>query len=222
MRDRAIALRRKGYSYAEICSRLGNIPHSTLSYWFQNVRLTDGQQVRIQSKILASAARGRPLARVAWARKMRQWRTHIEHGTKSLGTLPQIDMAIGKLVCGVMYMCEGGKYPATRYLKFANTDPAILRTFLALLRRCYPLDESKLRLRVMHRWDQDGMALQRYWSRITQVPLKRCYRSYADKRTKGAPTKKRNYKGVGCIHYFDTSLQYELQAIGEAVLHAVK
>ena len=117
-----------------------------------------------------------------------------------------------------MYLCEGGKYPSSRHLTFGNTDPAMIKTFLTLLRQHYEIAESKFRVRVMHRWDQDGAALRRYWSRVTGIPLRQFYRSYADRRTKGTPTRKYTYKGVCSVQYGDTTTQYELQAIGEAVL----
>ena len=44
------------------------------------------------------------------------------------------------------------------------------------------------------------------------------YRSYADQRTKTMTTRQRNYKGVCAVQYGSTEIQYELQAIGEAVL----
>ena len=94
----------------------------------------------------------------------------------------------------------------------------VLKRALNMLRRHYDIDERKWRVRVTHRWDQDGEALNRYWSEITRIPLKQFYSSYADKRTKGTPTGRSHYKGVCCVQYGDTTLQYELQAIGEAIL----
>lgn len=217
-RRRAQALRRKGRTYAEICARLGRVPKGTLSPWLKDVRLTTQQQARIQAKIIASAARGRPLATIAWEKKMKRWRDGIENRVRAFGKMPHANPVMGKIVCGVMYLCEGAKYPSSRQLGFSNTDPRIIRTFLNMLRRNYHIDEHKLHVRVMHRWDQDGEALKRYWSATTRIPLKQFYPSYADKRTKGNPTGRPTYKGVCCVQYGDTAIQYELQAIGESIL----
>ena len=221
-RTHARSLRQQGYTYTEICSQLGLIPQGTLAGWFKDIQLDSQQQRRIHDKIIASAARGRPLARAAWAKKMQAWREMIEARAKPFGLLPYSHPIFGKLVCGVMYLCEGGKYPTSNHLIFGNTDPGMVKTFLTLLRQHYPIDERKLRARVMHRWDQDGTALIRHWSRVTQIPLSQFYRSYADARTKGTPTHKNNYRGVCCIQYGSTEIQYELQAIGEAIMRGEK
>jgi abortive infection bacteriophage resistance protein len=72
----------------------------------------------------------------------------------------------------------------------------------------------------MHRWDQDGRKLNKYWSKQTGISLKQFYKSYKDKRTKDQPTKNKEYKGICSIQYFDTNIQFELQAIGESLLIA--
>jgi len=199
-RAHARTLRQQGLTYTEICHQMGRIPQGTLAGWLKNIHLTAVHRRRIHAKIIASAAKGRPLARAAWANKMARWREQIETRVKPLGVLPSLHPAIGKLVCGIMYLCEGGKYPSSRQLIFGNSDPAIIRTFLALVRQCYPVDERKWRIRVMHRCDQDGEALRSYWSEISGVPLSQCYRSYADQRTRGKPTGRVNTGGyASCI-----------------------
>ena len=218
-RIRARQLREQGLTYTEICDQLGPIPQATLSGWLKSIRLNRVQRQRIRTKIVESAAQGRPLARQAWARKIALWREGIDRRVAKLGPLPFLDATIGKLVCGMMYLCEGGKYPASRHLSFVNTDSRMITTFVALLRQYFPTNDRKFRIRVMHRWDQDGNALCRYWSEVTGIPLSQFQRSYADRRTQGQSTGKANYKGVCCVQYGDTSLQYELQAIGEAVLN---
>ncbi len=39
---------------------------------------------------------------------------------------------------GILYICEGAKYPAARQLGFANTDPRMIRFFVLLLRQHQP------------------------------------------------------------------------------------
>src|SRR3989338_8967098 len=222
IRTLARSLRQQGLTHTEICQQIGAVPQATLSYWLRGIQLNGQHKARIDAKILASGAAGRPLAREAWERKLHRWRTVIEARVTPLGVLPYQDPSIGKLVLGIMYLCEGAKYPSSRNMMFGNTDPAMVKTFLTLLRQYYPIEEHRLRARVMHRWDQDGAALTRYWSRATRIPHRQFYRSYADARTKSSPTRKHDYKGVCCVQYGSTEIQYELQATGEAVLRVEK
>ena len=221
IRDRARSFRQQGLTHAEIRQKIGAVPQATLSYWFKDIELNGKQQARIQAKIIASAAEGRPLAREAWARKIQHWREQIEARALPIAEGLSNNHSVGKLICGIMYVCEGAKYPTSQQVMFGNTDPVMIGAFLTLLRTYYPIDERKLRVRVMRRWDQDKKELERYWSTITRIPLDQFYLASADKRTRGIPTRKVGYRGVCCVQYPDVSVQYELQAIGETVLKRI-
>lgn len=94
----------------------------------------------------------------------------------------------------------------------------MIRFFLCALRRCYDIDEKKLRFDVMHRWDQDQEVLKDFWSNVTNISKSRCLKRKPDLRTKGKPTLKKDYRGVCRVIYYDTSLQFELQSIGETII----
>jgi hypothetical protein len=218
LRAKAIALRRGGYTFNEIRKALSTptlIPKGTVGGWVRHVPLTRAQRRRIQTMMGEFSARGRALAVLAWQRKIERWKESIRVQVADLGALPFQDPAIGKLACGLLYICEGGKYPTSRHLSFANSDPRMIQLFLGLLRRYFAVDEERFRIRVMHRWDQDGKQLVQFWSGVTGISQRQFYPSSADLRTKGQRTQKHNYRGVCAVQYFDTTLQYTLQAIGE-------
>lgn len=218
LRAKAVALRERGYSLQEISDAL-HVPKNTLSGWLVHVRLTPAQRRRLQSKIIESGARGRPLAVLAWQRKIAVWKTEIQARVQHLASLPWTSSELAKLTCGLLYICEGGKYPATRCLSFGNSDPRMIQLFLSLFRRYFNVDEQKFRVSVLRRWDQDHAMLEKFWSEVTAIPLAQFYSSKADRRTKGYPTRQPNYHGVCRLQYLSTTLQYELQAIGEGVLN---
>ena len=217
LQAKAVARRAEGHSLQEISDQLC-VPKNTIQGWVRRVVLTETQRHRLESKAVERAAYGRPLAVIAWQRKIEAWKQSIEGQVSHIGPLPFSDSTIAKLTCGLLYICEGAKYPTTQGVGFANTDPRMIACFLNLLRREFAIDESKLRIRVMHRWDQDGEILREFWSKVTRIPIAQSYRSYADRRTKGHPTRQAGYHGVCCLHYPSTAVQYQLQAIGESVL----
>ncbi len=149
---------------------------------------------------------------------MEKWKEGIREKVKHFGEYGPNNPQLGKLICGLLYLCEGAKYPASRFLYFGNTDPKIIYFFLALLRKNYNIDEKKLRFDVIYRWDQEYEQLKNYWSRVTKIPKSQSFKSKPDIRTKGKPTLKKGYRGVCRIIYCDTSLQFELQSIGEAII----
>lgn len=210
-------LRSQGWSLGEISPKM-KIPKNTISGWVKDIQLTRKQKKRIKEKIITSCAIGRLLAAKLMRQKMEKWKEGIREKVKYFKKLPLQNPEIGKLICGVLYLCEGAKYPSTRGLIFGNSDPEIIRCFLNLLRESFDIEEHKLRCRVMYRWDQDIKQLNRYWSKITKIPLKQFLKTTPDKRTKGIPTRKISYKGVCSIQYSSTYLQFQLQAIGEIII----
>lgn len=210
-------LRKCGRSLGEIKRKL-NIPKNTLSGWVKDIQLSKIQKQRIKEKIIASGVIGRPLAVKVNREKIEKWKAGIREKVKHFEKYASKDPESGKLICGLLYLCEEAKYPASRFLHFGNSDYRLIYFFLNLLRKVYHIDENKLRFSIGHRFDQDYEELKRYWSNLTGIPKSKCLNSKPDKRTKGKPTLKKDYKGICRIIYYDTSLQFELQSIGEAII----
>ena len=194
------------------------IPKNTVSAWVNDIRLTDKQKERIKKKITESAAIGRPLAVAANRRKIERWKEVIRNSVKHFENIPIENPELGKLICGILYLCEGAKYPSSRYLYLGNSDPKVISFFINALRRYYKIDENKLRFGIGYRWDQNYQKLKNYWSRITKISKSKCLNSIPDIRTKGKPTLRKDYMGICRIIYYNTTLQFELQSIGETIM----
>ncbi len=216
-KQKARNLRSQGWSLGEIGLKI-EVPKNTLSGWVKDIRLTKEQNTRIKAKIIASGAIGRPLATKFLREKMEKWEEEIRKKARHFEKLPLNNPETGKLICGILYLCEGAKYPASRFLHFGNSDPKLIYFFINLLRRTYNIYEDKLRFSIGYRYDQDFEELKNFWSNLTGIPVSKCLNSKPDMRTKGKLTLKKDYRGICRIVYYDTSLQFELQSIGEAVI----
>jgi len=203
-----------GWSLGEISLKI-KIPKNTISGWVKDIKLTHKQNERIKQKIATSGAVGRMLAVKVNREKIEKWKSDIRDKVKHYENFSLTNPEVVRIICGLLYLCEGSKYPSTRCLMFGNTDPAIIRYFLKLFKKSFKIDEEKLRCRVMYRWDQNIQELKKYWSEVTGIPLHHFFKTTPDKRTRGKPTLKNNYKGVCSIQYPSTSLQFELQSIGK-------
>lgn len=217
IRKKACVLRENGRSLGEI-NREMKIPKNTLSGWVKHIKLSEEQNERIRQKIINSGIIGRPLAVKANLQKIEKWQMGIREKVQHYGQLATKYPEIGKLICGLLYLCEGAKYPSSRYMYFGNSDPDIISAFVSLLRKHFNIDEAKLRFSVSHRWDQDYNELKRYWSKITNIPILNASNARPDRRTKGKPTLRKEYMGICRIFYCSTSLQFELQSIGEIII----
>lgn len=217
IRRRARSLRQKGWSIGEISLKM-SIPKNTLSSWFKDIVLSQEQNERIEQKILTSAAIGRKIAARLLRLKMEGWKEKIRKKAQCYNKQSLNYPAIGRFICGLLYLCEGAKYPSSRYLHLGNSDPKIISFFINTLRKSYKIDENKLRFSISYRWDQNHQQLKSYWSKVTKIPESKCLNSKPDIRTKGKPTLRKDYMGICRIIYYNTTLQFELQSIGETII----
>lgn len=222
VKQKAQELRKQGWSLGEISKEMG-IVKNTLSVWMKNIALTEKQREnlvrRTKAKIASSGAIGRPIAVRLMREKIEAWKNNIRESVKYFEKFPLAHTDIGKLACGLLYTCEGSKYPSTRGLTFANSDPSVIRCFLYLLRNNFAVNETKLRCRVMYRCDQNIEELKKFWVGVTGIPLTQFFKTTPDERTRGRPTLKPDYKGICAVQYSDTSLQFRLIAIGERIIN---
>jgi len=216
IRNKAIDLRKKGFSLSEI-SHIVNISKNTIQGWVQGIKLTKSQRKRLKKKEIDCGTKGLKKALKINREKREKWQESAKKRTEKFRTILNKKGNIAKLMCGLLYLCEGAKYPSSKQLIFGNSDPRTIKIFLSLLRENFNIDEKKIRCRIMHRYDQDGKVLNEYWSKLTKIPLPQFYKNYKDKRTKGKITKRKDYKGICAVQYNSTDLQYELQLIGESI-----
>ncbi|MCX5686373.1 MAG: helix-turn-helix domain-containing protein [Candidatus Omnitrophica bacterium] len=213
---KVIKLRKSGRSLSEI-SRITGVSKNTVYHWVIGIELTPLQKARLHKKEITCGKKGlRKAHKIKRAKKLK-WKKGLISRVKQYGEMVNKKSAFAKLICGVLYLCEGAKYPSSKQMIFGSTDPRLIKTFLCLLRNNFVIDEKKIRCRIMHRYDQDGEQLNKYWAHITQIPLRQFYKNYRDKRTKGLVTKKPGYKGICAVQYNSVDLQYELQLIGESL-----
>lgn len=213
---KVIKLRKSGHSLSEI-SHITGISKNTAYHWVSGIELTPLQSERLHKKEITCGKKGlRKAHKIKLAKKLK-WKQGLISRMEQYRGIVNKKSAFAKLICGALYLCEGAKYPSSKQMIFGSTDSRMIKTFLCLLRNNFPIDEKRIRCRIMHRYDQDGEQLNSYWSRVTKIPLSQFYKHYKDKRTRGLITKNSNYKGVCAVQYNSVDLQYELQLIGESL-----
>ena len=209
-KDRVEQLRREGKTYTEI-RKVYPIPKSTLSEWLgkkytgifdRKAQLKHLQRIR---KISATTLHKHKTERNA---------IHAARGAATARTLSMQDVALQKSLLAMLYWAEGKKEGGS--VTFANTDPLLIHMYLTMLRRCFPIDEKRLRIRVHLHYYHDRDAAIRYWSRLLRVPRNQFGKLYIKKRS---VTKKfrRNFKGICFVIYNNTGLLHEILALGRTL-----
>lgn len=197
--------RSKGKTYSEIREKFG-IPKSTLSVWFS--KKYAGTFTR--EKQFAHLARIRPLAIQAIKRRNDLRQEQIQEKIKrEVKNYPLYDAGLQKSILATLYWAEGSKYATVSGIKLANTDPALVKLFITLLRRCYVLDESRLKIYLHLHYYHKIRSTKNFWSDMLNIPLTQFAKVYIKKRSVTKRYRK-NFMGICSLYYFDSNIRREL------------
>lgn len=215
-------LRSQGKTYPEIRNFLNkNIPKSTLSGWCSAVKLPTSyaQKIKTLNKLHLDNARSKAIGLKKEKREV--FFRKLSRKNQGLVQFFRKNKETQKIVLAILYLAEGSK-TARGALMFGNSDPFIIMLFLALVRGCYEIDESKFRVTVQCRADQNIVLLEGFWSKITRIPRNQFYKARVDRRTIGQKSRKPAYKGVCRIDYFSSFVDLELKHIAKMMLKVNK
>ncbi|MBI5452730.1 hypothetical protein HY945_04665 [Candidatus Gottesmanbacteria bacterium] len=211
-------LRSLGKTYSEIINQVRlKIPKSTLSDLVQGVILPPKYVEKISKLNATNLDRGRKTAWIINSIKRKEFLEGLSKINHPIAEKIK-DKEIAKIALAMLCLGEASKY-ATGGGRFSlgSSDHKIIVILLELLKICFDVDMKKIRATVQCRADQNTANLERYWRKITGIPKGLFYKPLIDPRTKGKPTKRKNYMGVLRIDYFDTKLQLELESLAELV-----
>lgn len=210
LKPKAIYLRKKGKSIRNIEKTL-NIPRSTLSGWFKNIKLTVIQNKVLKDKHKKALIKARKKA-ILWHNKQKSNRIKFaeNEAEKTLLKINNNTETI-ELALALLYLGEGfKKSPKTG---MGNSDPLILKFFLKIMLSIYKIKIEKIRFELHIRADQDPELIKKYWAKELNAPLNRFKSVSIDNRTIGKPTYP-DYKGVCAIDCSNIAIQRKLVYIG--------
>jgi hypothetical protein len=179
--EQARVMRAEGMTLLDIATRLG-VSKSSVSLW------------------CATSTSPRPPRRYGPQRrphlfheaKLRQIEAINAEGVERMGILDEgAFLAAG----AALYAGEGAKTEGE--VRFANTDPEMVRFFCAWLRRFFEIDETRLRVRVYLHQGLDLEEAHAFWSEMTQIPIEQFrepYRAIPD------PSIRRVKHEHGCVY----------------------
>ncbi len=197
-KEKAVKLRRKGYSIKEISQKL-NISKATSSIWLKNVSLNSKALERLDKRRLL----GRYKAGLTKKKQLFKKRKRYQTEAKTLLKKIKIDKSLSQLLCSLLYWAEGGKFTDNN-LQFTNSDPQMIRSYLRLLRYGFNIDESKFRANVHIHDYHDDKIQKKYWSNIANIPISQFYKSY--KKSNTQKRKRENYPGCVRISYYSANI----------------
>ncbi|KOV84879.1 MULTISPECIES: helix-turn-helix domain-containing protein [unclassified Streptomyces] len=162
LRARARELRLQGWTYDQIEAELG-CSRSSVSLWVRD--LPKPERRRTPEEAAAIARKG-------WEEKLRirdeERRRTKEEAKRSVGGLSTREL----FLVGVgLYWAEGGKdkpYDRRENVAFVNSDPGMIRVFLAWL-DLLQVERKRLRFTVMIHENADVDGAERYWADLVDA-----------------------------------------------------
>ena len=180
LKDRAVDLRRRGWSYNIIAKRLG-VGKSTLSDWLRTIPYEPNQVVirRIRSGPAKAAA--------SKQRRVLQQITRLrDEARQEIGTMSKRDLFF--LGLG-LYMGEGSKLYEN--IRLINSNPDLVRVAMKWFRDVCEVPERNFAI-VLHLYpDSSPRAARRFWSRVAGVSTRQFEKVQIDQRTDKSPKKRR-------------------------------
>lgn len=209
-KNEAKNLRISGYSMKEI-SELVGVSKSTVSLWVRDIKLSEEAMTRLKSKVtngqLKSAENKRKQAKL-------NLENHYKDSNSALQKI-KFTQPILKVICSLLYWCEGGKAD-NRLVQFTNSDPAIIEVFMKLLRNNYEIDNNKFRACVhLHEYHDANKQIE-FWSNITKIPKNQFIKPYLKPNTKKRI--RDNYPGCLQIRYYHADLARQIIMSGKSFI----
>jgi len=208
IKRKAIALRKRGYSVKEIAEKL-HIAKSTSSLWVREIKLNKKAQQRLKQKKLLRYYK----SSLTWQKRRKE--EEREYSLSAAKIVKQIkkDPNHLKVYCALLYWCEGGKNWKDS-LRFVNSDPSLVRSFLCLFRKAFPVNEKKFRI-IMHLHEyHDENKQKKFWSNLTKIPEEQFNKIFWKPHTKKRI--KKDYPGCVAIYYYDCKTARKIRAIYKA------
>jgi len=211
VRTKARKLRKSGLSYGDISRGLG-VAKSTLYQWIHDLKWP---RYITEKERLAHLSRIRILAANVHKQRRKERLEQIQKVVaKEVSQYPISNLDYLRSLLAVLYWAEGSKGRGTVF--FANSDPKLSLLFLTLLRKSYPLDEAKLRVRLYLHWYHPIKKTRKFWSTLLGVPESRFGKIYIKKRSITKRFRK-NFAGICFIKYHSEHLRAEILERARAI-----
>lgn len=159
-RNKAIELRKQGFSYREILGEV-SVAKSTLALWLQSVDLSKKQKQRLTEKKLAGARRGSAKRHQTRLQELERIRNEARKEISDLTTKERWLAGI------LLYWAEGSKekeYGTTTSIKFSNSDPLMLVLFRKWLKEFHFVSNEQIKYELYIHEKSDLESAKRYWA----------------------------------------------------------
>lgn len=198
---RARELRAESWTVNDIAKELG-VSKSSVSLWVRDVEFVPRPRNRGHVSMKPHPMHIAKLEEIERCRR---------EGLERIGVLSDREFLMLGLA---LYAGEGSK--TGHEVKFANSDPRMILTWVTWFRHFFEIDDAKLRVKL---YLHDGLDLEaaiEFWAELTAIPPAQFYKPY---RAVADPTMRKSKHVMGCpgVGYHSTAVLRRLMGMIEAV-----
>ncbi|MFH1769233.1 MAG: hypothetical protein ABH833_01030 [Parcubacteria group bacterium] len=209
-KDKAIQLRKRGYSLNEI-STLLNVTKSTASFWLRDISLSGVARSRLRRRI----KKGVFVAAEKKKAKSKELNTYLKKEASEELKDGKISEFSEKLLCALIYWCEGAK-DYRGGIAFSNSDPNLARKFIDLLEKTFSAKRDKFIVR-LHLHDYHSKKVQtEFWAKGLRLAIAQFRKPYRKPNT--GKRIRINYPGCISIRYYDNILSRKIMYLAQSYL----
>lgn len=173
-KEQAIALRRSGKSYTQICRALA-IPKSTLGTWLKGVVWSQTIRERLSTTAREEARKRMTIiSHRARAQRQKFYSEKRLYAQKIFGEFWKEQLFSSGLM---IYWGEGDHSINNGIIRVSNTDPCMLRLFTIFLQKYFPMIYPKIRAYLVLYPDLPDERSRKYWSKNIGIPVERFIKS---------------------------------------------
>lgn len=158
-RVQAVEMRKQGMSFNEISAKLG-VSKSTLNRGLDGIELTEEQKQRFRRQAVLAGRR--------WSEIWRDKHDAVFQSYSPPLANPRFMLGLG------LYWGEGAKSDAST-VSITNSDPDVLRVFLAWMEEFFPGEYERMAVCIHHHRPEEDERVRNWWSAKLGLDLA-CFR----------------------------------------------
>jgi hypothetical protein len=211
--DKAVFLRKKGYSINEISKDL-KMSKSTASLWLRNIKISRAGLKRLEKNSNLGRKKGNDTNR---KKRQDRWHKVADRTMNFRKNLSDYDVEKCKILLAMLYWGEGAK--SGYRLTFINSDSKMIKVYLFLLRKSFHVNEKRLKATIHIHSYHDQEDIISYWQRITKIS-KNNFHIY--RKSNSGKIIRKSYKGCISLSYGDVNVFDEIILIIDRMQNAIK
>ena len=212
---KARELRKKGLSVKEIQKRLG-VSRSSVSLWVRDIQLRRKQLEKLYLNKKTGALKGSIIGAKKKQREREELtRKLITEGRKEVGNISRHD----RFIAGIALYCgEGSKTDGD--VSFTNSDSKAIKFMANWLREFCGVTKERLRGSLYIHDNLNEIEAEKYWSKITKIPLQQFTKAYIAKNNPHRLRKVKHPYGVFRIRISDVNLHRKIMGWISGILRS--